>query len=247
MALPHLFRAEDKPKAGLGCGFPKGKGSTKFLWEVDGKVGTFPPSQVRDAGIQAEAVASDTANSGYFHVFAHGCAAAAMASAFAYLLALDVGIFAAGAISYECTSVPECAILSSGTFALGTDLSAAAAFADEVTLVSGSACLSVAVFCIALATAAAWSASLWFLSLVRDLSLSSWTWGVLGLLLRVCCDTSRCHSLSAGFWITWTFSPCLRILRRFPLMVPRWFWLLRLLQGHVLLAEHRRHHGWTWT
>ena len=38
---------ENKPKAGLGCGFSKGKGSSKFLRD---KIGTFPPSQVRDAG-----------------------------------------------------------------------------------------------------------------------------------------------------------------------------------------------------
>ena len=50
---------ENKPKAGLGCGFSKGKGSSKFLRKVDDKIGTFPPSQVRDAGIQA--VASDAA------------------------------------------------------------------------------------------------------------------------------------------------------------------------------------------
>ena len=74
--------------------------------------------------------------------------------------------------------------MSSGTFALGPVLSAPAAFADEVTLVSGSACLSVAVFCIALAAAAAWFASLRFLSFVRDLSLSSGMQGFLDYLGR---------------------------------------------------------------
>ena len=151
---------ENKPKAGLGCGFSKGKGSSKFLREVDDKIGTFPPSQVRDAGIQA--VAS---------VAAISCAAA-LASAFAYLFALDVGISAAAAIVYECTLVLECAILSSVFFAFRFNISAAAAFSDAVTLVSGSACLWVAVFCIALATAVAWLASFRFLCLVRDLVLS---------------------------------------------------------------------------
>ena len=54
-------------------------------------------------------------------------------------------------------------------------MSAAAALSDAVTLVPGSAYLSVAVFCTAFATAAAWSASLGFLSFVRDLVLSSGT------------------------------------------------------------------------
>ena len=100
----------------------------------------------------------------------------------------------AAAIVYECTLVLECAILSSGFFAFGFDILAAAAFSDAVTLVSGSAYLSVAVFCIAFATAAASSASFRFLCLVRDLVLSG-TWGVLGLRLRVSCDTSLVSQL----------------------------------------------------
>ena len=61
-------------------------------------------------------VASDAANSGYFNVFVYGCGAAAVASAFAYLLALDVGISTAAANSFQFPLVFECAILSLGTF-----------------------------------------------------------------------------------------------------------------------------------
>ena len=86
---------ECKPKAGIVCGFSNGKGSSKSLREVDDKSGNFLPSQVRDAGIQA--VASIAATSGFFNVFVCGCAAAALASAFAYLFAPDVGISAAAA------------------------------------------------------------------------------------------------------------------------------------------------------
>ena len=116
-------RISQKPESDVV--FRKGKVQQSFFERLT-------PSQVRDAWIQAVAVASDAANPGYFHVFVYGCAAAAMASAFAYLFVLDVGISAAASNYYE-----ECAILSSGTFASGTDLSAAAAFADEVTLVTG--------------------------------------------------------------------------------------------------------------
>ena len=77
-------------------------------------------------------------------------------------------------------------------------LQPAAAFSDAVTMVSGSACLSVAVFCIACATAAARSASFRFLCVVRDLVLSA-TWVVLGLRLRVSCDTSLVSQLFS--WI----------------------------------------------
>ena len=78
--------------------------------------------------------------------------------------------------SCDCVRVHivlECAILSSGFLRFWIDISAAAAFSDAVTLVSGSAYLSVAVFYIAFATAAAWFVSFRFLCLVRDLVLGS--------------------------------------------------------------------------
>ena len=67
------------------------------------KVGTFSPSQVRDAGIQA--VASGAANDGLFCVFESGCAAAALTLAFEYPFAFGVDITAAAAISSEVTLV----------------------------------------------------------------------------------------------------------------------------------------------
>ena len=186
---------ENKPRAGLGCVFSKGKGSSKFLREVDDKIGNFLPSQVRDAGIQA--VASVAAISGFFNVC--GCAAVALASAFAYLCASDVGISAASCVCVRVHISLEGTTLLSGFSAFGFVISAAAAFSDAVTLVSGSACLSAAVFCIALATEAARSALVRFLCLLLDL-MPSWTWGVLGLRLRVCCDTSLVSQL-----VSWGF------------------------------------------
>ena len=103
-----------------------------------------------------------------------------MAPAFAYLFALDVGISAAAACVYECTLVLEGTTLLLGFSAFGFDISAAAAFSDAVTLVSGSACLSVAVFCIAFATAAARSAFVRFLCLMLDLVLL-WDVGCSGI------------------------------------------------------------------
>ena len=94
---------EYKPKAGLGCGFSKGNGSSKFLREAHGKFDNFRPFQVRKSGIQA--VASVAATSGFHNVFVCGCAAAALASAFAYLFTLGVGFIAAAASVYVYTLV----------------------------------------------------------------------------------------------------------------------------------------------
>ena len=100
LGVENMF--EDKPRAGLGCVFSKGKDSTKFPWKFGDKVDTFSPSQVRDAGIQA--VASDDANDGFFCVFESSCAAAALASAFEYLFVLVADISAAA--FYEGTLGP---------------------------------------------------------------------------------------------------------------------------------------------
>ena len=83
--------------------FRKGKVLQSLFGKLITRVAIFRPSQVRDAGIQA--VASIAAFSGFFNVFVCGCAAAALASAFAYLLAFDVGISAAAACVYVCTLV----------------------------------------------------------------------------------------------------------------------------------------------
>ena len=187
--------------------FRKGKVHQSFFGRLTTRLAICHPLRS-----EMQAVASVAAISGASNVFVRGCAAAALASAFAYLFALDVGISAAAAIVYECTLVLECAILSSGFFAFGFNISAAAAFSDAVTLVSGSACLSVAVFCIAFATAAAWSASfpvpLFSAGSGRSLGRGVfWDFGcVSAVTLR------WCNNFFLGFLITWTFSRMLRPL-----------------------------------
>ena len=157
--------------------FRKGKGSSKFLRAVDDKFVNFLPFHVRDAGIQA--VASVAATSGFHNVFVCGCAAAALASAFAYLFTLVVGISAAAACVYECTLVLEGTSVLLRLLTFGVNVSAAAAFSVLDTLVLKSTFVSVAVFCVASATAAALVRLLCILLELMPL----WTWGVLGLRL----------------------------------------------------------------
>ena len=191
---------EYKPKAGLGCGFSKGNGSSKFLQEVHGKFDNFRPFQVRKSGIQA--VASVAATSGFHNVFVCGCAAAALASAFAYLFTLGVGFFAAAASVYVYTLVLGGTFVLMKLFTFSVHVPAAAAFSDVVTFVRGSSFLSAAVFCIASASVAASSALvriLLFLDLVQLL-----TWGVLGLRLCNRCDISLMSQLVCWLWCTAT-------------------------------------------
>ena len=165
----------------------------KVFREVDDKFGNFQPFQVRDA---IQAVASVAATSGFHNIFVCGCAAAALASAFAHLFTIVVGISVAAACVCECLSVLEGTSILLRLFTFGVYVSAAVAFSDVVTLVSGSAFLSVVVFRIASTTAAAPSALVRLLCFLLDL-MPLW-WGVLGLWLLSAVTFRWCHSLSAG-------------------------------------------------